>query len=87
MNHLDVRGRTGNRLLLIVTAGCPGQAAALQTVYPRVKHQRCWVHTSSLTSPAAHFGCDAKLRCGRLRALCNLRTLCGLCKLSGMRSL
>ena len=38
------RGLTGNRLLLIVTDGCPGLAAALQTVYPRVKHQRCWVH-------------------------------------------
>jgi putative transposase len=30
--------------LLIVTDGCPGLAAALQTVYPRVPHQRCWVH-------------------------------------------
>ena len=24
--------------------GCPGLAAALQRVYPRVLHQRCWVH-------------------------------------------
>jgi transposase-like protein len=29
---------------LIVTDGCAGLAAALQTVYPRVGHQRCWVH-------------------------------------------
>jgi transposase-like protein len=28
----------------VVTDGCPGLAAALQTVYPRVPHQRCWVH-------------------------------------------
>jgi transposase-like protein len=31
-------------LQLIVTDGCPGLAAALQVVYPRVLHQRCWVH-------------------------------------------
>jgi putative transposase len=44
LNHLYRRGLTGKRLLLIVTDGCPGLAAALQTVYPQVKHQRCWVH-------------------------------------------
>jgi transposase-like protein len=31
-------------LLLIATDGCAGLAAAIQTVYPRVPHQRCWVH-------------------------------------------
>jgi putative transposase len=44
LNHLYQRGLRGDRLLLIVTDGCPGLAAALQTVYPRVAHQRCWVH-------------------------------------------
>ena len=44
LNHLYARGLTGKRLLLIVTDGCPGLAAALETVYPQVKHQRCWVH-------------------------------------------
>jgi len=44
LNNLVSRGLSGNNLLLIVTDGCPGLAAALQTVYPRVKHQRCWVH-------------------------------------------
>lgn len=44
LNHLYTRGLTGKRLLLIVTDGCPGLAAALQTVYPQVKHRRCWVH-------------------------------------------
>ena len=34
----------GDKLLLIVTDGCPGLAAAIQTVYPRAAHQRCWVH-------------------------------------------
>jgi len=29
---------------LIVTDGCPGLAAAIETVYPRALHQRCWVH-------------------------------------------
>ena len=38
------RGLEGKRLALIVTDGCPGLAAAIQTVYPRAKHQRCWVH-------------------------------------------
>jgi putative transposase len=44
LNHLYTRGLRGDRLLLIVTDGCPGLAAALQTVYPHVPHQRCWVH-------------------------------------------
>jgi putative transposase len=38
------RGLEGRQLQLIVTDGCPGLAAALQTIYPRVAHQRCWVH-------------------------------------------
>lgn len=38
------RGLQGEQLQLIVTDGCAGLAAALQTVYPRVPHQRCWVH-------------------------------------------
>ena len=38
-------GPRGPALQLIVTDGCAGLAAALQTVYPRVAHQRCWVHT------------------------------------------
>jgi len=44
LNHLHTRGLHGKHLLLIVTDGCPGLAAAIQTVYPQVKHQRCWVH-------------------------------------------
>lgn len=44
LNDLYRRGLKGDRLQLIVTDGCPGLAAALQTVYPRVAHQRCWVH-------------------------------------------
>ena len=38
------RGLEGKNLALIVTDGCAGLAAAMQTVYPRAKHQRCWVH-------------------------------------------
>jgi putative transposase len=30
--------------LLIITDGCPGLVAAIQTVYPRVAHQRCCVN-------------------------------------------
>ena len=44
LEDLYRRGLEGKQLLLIVTDGCPGLAAAIQTVYPRVAHQRCWVH-------------------------------------------
>ena len=44
LEDLYRRGLEGEKLLLIVTDGCPGLAAAIQTVYPRVLHQRCWVH-------------------------------------------
>ena len=38
------RGLEGQHLGLIVSDGCAGLAAAIQTVYPRARHQRCWVH-------------------------------------------
>ena len=44
LNDLYRRGVKGDKLLLIVTDGCPGLAAAIQTIYPRAAHQRCWVH-------------------------------------------
>src|SRR3954471_2193375 len=44
LNDFYRRGLKGDKLLLVVTDGCPGLAAALQTVYPRVAHQRCWLH-------------------------------------------
>ncbi len=44
LHDLYRRGLEGRRLQLIVTDGCAGLAAALETVYPRVAHQRCWVH-------------------------------------------
>lgn len=44
LQDLYRRGLVGDRLLLIITDGCAGLAAAIQTVYPRVPHQRCWVH-------------------------------------------
>ena len=44
LGDLYRRGLEGRKLQLIVTDGCPGLAAAIQTVYPRVLHQRCWVH-------------------------------------------
>ena len=42
-HELYRRGLVGGHRQLIVTDGCPGLAAALQTVYPRVAHQRWWV--------------------------------------------
>lgn len=44
LQDLYRRGLEGRQLQLVVTDGCPGLAPALQTVYPRVTHQRCWVH-------------------------------------------
>ncbi len=44
LGDLYRRGLQGRNLRLIVTDGCSGLAAALQTIYPRVAHQRCWVH-------------------------------------------
>jgi len=44
LGDLYRRGLKGEKLLLIITDGCPGLAAAIETVYPRVLHQRCWVH-------------------------------------------
>jgi len=44
LEDLYRRGLKGDKLLLIVTDGCPGLAAAIQTVYPRASHQCCWVH-------------------------------------------
>jgi putative transposase len=38
------RGLEGRSLQLILTDGCAGLAAAIRTIYPRVRHQRCWVH-------------------------------------------
>src|ERR1017187_7958355 len=44
LNDFYRRGLKGDKLLLVVTDGCAGLAAAIQTVYPRAAHQRCWVH-------------------------------------------
>ena len=44
LEDLYRRGLEGKKLALIVTDGCPGLTAAIQTVYPRALHQRCWAH-------------------------------------------
>ena len=44
LEDLYRRGLKGEHLRMIVTDGCAGLAAAIQTVYPRALHQRCWVH-------------------------------------------
>jgi len=44
LNDLFQRGLRGANLQLVITDGCPGLARALETVYPRARHQRCWVH-------------------------------------------
>lgn len=44
LEDLYRRGLEGRNLKLIVTDGCEGLEAAIQTVYPHAEHQRCWVH-------------------------------------------
>jgi len=44
LNDLFQRGLQGQHLQLVITDGCAGLARALETVYPRARHQRCWVH-------------------------------------------
>src|SRR4029077_6410710 len=44
LQDLYRRGLEGKHLALIVTDGCAGLAAAIPSVYPRARHQRCWVH-------------------------------------------
>ena len=44
LGDLYRRGLRGENLQLMLTDGCAGLVAAIQTVYPRVLHQRCWVH-------------------------------------------
>jgi len=44
LQDLFGRGLRGDQLKLVITDGCAGLAAALQTVYGAVPHQRCWVH-------------------------------------------
>lgn len=42
--QLRERGLLGRQLALVVSDGCAGLEAALETVYPYTRRQRCWVH-------------------------------------------
>jgi len=42
--NLHERGLAGRHLQLVLTDSCAGLAAAIETIYPRARHQRCWVH-------------------------------------------
>jgi transposase-like protein len=44
LNNLFARGFEGQNLKLIITDGGKGLIAALDFVYPQIKHQRCWFH-------------------------------------------
>lgn len=44
LNDLQRRGLKGENLKLIITDGCKGLHAALDTVYAYTKRQHCWVH-------------------------------------------
>ena len=42
--NLHERGLAGSHLQMVLSDGCAGLAAAIETIYPRARHQRCWVH-------------------------------------------
>src|SRR6266699_3427105 len=42
--NLHERGLAGSQLRMVLSDGCAGLAAAIETIYPRARHQRCWVH-------------------------------------------
>jgi putative transposase len=44
LNNLFNRGLIGSKCKLVVTDGCAGLHQALETVYPYISRQRCWVH-------------------------------------------
>jgi len=44
LNNLFYRGLKGENLKLITVDGCAGLLRAIETVYPFVPVQRCWVH-------------------------------------------
>ena len=44
LNDLYGRGLTGEGVEQITIDGCAGLRAALETVYPRIRVQRCWAH-------------------------------------------
>lgn len=41
---LHERGLAGRQLQMVLSDGCAGLAAAIETIYPQARHQRCWVH-------------------------------------------
>lgn len=44
IDDLKSRGLTGSRLEVLITDGAPGLIKSVQSLYPRVKHQRCTFH-------------------------------------------
>jgi len=44
LRDLYDRGLEGKNCEMIITDGCPGLHQALETVYPYIARQRCWVH-------------------------------------------
>jgi len=41
---LHERGLAGRQLQMVLSDGCAGLAAAIETIFPQARHQRCWVH-------------------------------------------
>jgi transposase-like protein len=61
LSNLRERGLRGRFLALIVTDGCPGLHAALETTYPYVARQHCWAH--KLRNVASHLKRSLQKEC------------------------
>lgn len=55
---LHERGLAGSQLRMVLSDGCAGLAIAIETIYPRARHQRCWVHKMR----NLRTGCGAAIR-------------------------
>lgn len=78
-NDLYRRGLEGHVLRLITTDGAPGLHAALDTVWPRVPRQRCWVHKlrNLLTKFTRKRHLDACMSAAKLIYLAETKTEAG----------
>jgi transposase-like protein len=61
LSSLRRRGLEGRQLKLIASDGCAGLHAALETVYPDVPRQHCWVH--KLRNVANHLKRSQQRQC------------------------
>jgi putative transposase len=64
---LHQRGLAGSQLKLVITDGCAGLAAAIETIYPRARQQRCWVHKMRNLRDGVRRRDQARVKCDAQR--------------------